>query len=115
MTKVVQFELQASTNVQLPEPKPEAELYNYFCIIVVFCSSRSVKIGALEAGYGLAKKGHTITVVSPFRSKKEVGFGLKLSERPQNLHKHNIGPKTLPLRNAKTLINMRSQYILPEF
>lgn len=34
-------------------------------------SSRSVKIGALEAGYGLAKKGHTITVVSPFRSKKE--------------------------------------------
>eukprot|EP00092_Neocalanus_flemingeri_P022606 GFUD01024519.1.p1 GENE.GFUD01024519.1~~GFUD01024519.1.p1 ORF type:complete len:510 (+),score=97.85 GFUD01024519.1:201-1730(+) len=35
-------------------------------------SSKSVKIGVMEVGYELAKRGHEVTVVSPFKSKKEV-------------------------------------------
>ena len=35
-------------------------------------SSKSVKIGVMEVGYELARRGHQVTVVSPFKSKKEV-------------------------------------------
>jgi len=35
-------------------------------------SSKSVKIGVMEVGYELAQRGHQVTVVSPFKSKKEV-------------------------------------------
>ena len=35
-------------------------------------SSKSVKIGVMEAGNELARRGHEVTVVSPFKSKKVV-------------------------------------------
>merc|ERR1719369_604807 len=35
-------------------------------------SSKSVKIGVMEVGYELARRGHDVTVVSPFKNKKEV-------------------------------------------
>ena len=41
-------------------------------LIWIPMSSKSVKIGVMEVGYELARRGHEVTVVSPFKSKKEV-------------------------------------------
>ena len=35
-------------------------------------SSKSVKIGVMEVGYELARRGHQVTLISPHNSKKQV-------------------------------------------
>ena len=41
-------------------------------LIWIPMASKSVKIGVMEVGYELARRGHEVTVVSPFKNKKEI-------------------------------------------